>query len=130
MLSTITTLGMFATLSIAAAVTPAPSPIPTAVANRMKLHLGTAHGGALDLPMPTIPPNPNNKAFIPGPEQFTVSVIVAHDTDITSIHVEGAGSPTPIGGAIAPGNIPNAEIRSFVVPREYAGNVAFNIAGL
>lgn len=126
MLSTVASISMLAAVAMAA---PGAEPIPTAVANRMKLHLGTAHGGALDFPQPTAPPKLFN-GKVAGPDLFTVQMIFDHDTPITTIHVEGAGSADPVGGKIAPGNVKSIDYQQIVVPRDYYGNIAFNVAGL
>lgn len=102
--------------------------LPTEVINRMNAKLGTAYGGALDFPKPTAPPTLAN-GKVAGPDLFTVQIIVLHDTDITSIHVEGDGSRDPVGGKVAPGTIANQKF-SFVVPRDFYGNIAFNNVGL
>ncbi len=89
MIAPIALLGLFAAL--ASAVTNSKS-LPTEVVNRLNADLGTAHGGALDLPVP----NALAKlADVPGPDQFTVSLLVGHTAAVTSIHVEGNGSPAP-----------------------------------
>ncbi len=116
-------LSLFA--SLVSAVTDS-KPLPTEVVNRLNANLGTAHGGALDLPVPTAPAK---LADVPGPDFFTVSLIVGHTVAVTSIHVEGHGSPAPVGGRIDPGTIANYSISTFVVPRDYRGNIAFNNAG-
>lgn len=55
-------------------------------------------------------------------------MVLGHD--ITTAHASNAGSPTPVGGPIPPGVIPNNTTASFAVPTGWAGNVAFNRANL
>lgn len=50
--------------------------------------------------------------------------------DVTTAHASNAGSPTPVGGPIPPGVIPNGTTTSFAVPTGWAGNVAMNRANL
>lgn len=124
MVSFIAALGMFASLAAASYE----EPIPTEVANRLKLHLGVAQGGALDLP-----PTPTNPAKVAlgddGPDTFRVTLLVAHTADITSIHVHPTQFPAPVGGNIWPGIIKNYGLGSFELPRGYEGNLALNNAG-
>lgn len=100
----------------------------TDVANvRSKLLLGTAHGGALDLPPPTAAPvlkgNPG------GPDFWTVSLFNPEPEPIATAHVDGHLSPSIRGGPIAAGHIAPGN-SSFAVPKGYHGNIAFNKNGL
>lgn len=121
----ISSVALFSAFVAAAVAAPADQPLPTEVVNRLNAHLGIARGGALDLPVPTAPA----KLAAGGPDEFTVSIIMAHTAAITSVHVESKDSPVPVGGRIAPGNAGNMTVQSFVVPRGYSGNIAFNNAG-
>lgn len=133
---------IFAMAAMAVAVTASPvdsgvpsktasSPAETDIAEiRSHLPLGTAHGGALDLPKPTAPPQVNNKAANGGPDYWTISLLALHgQADVSTVHVEGWGSPTPRGGKIPAGNIPKYNWVGFEIPKGYNGNVAFNQAG-
>lgn len=50
--------------------------------------------------------------------------------EITTAHASNAGSPTPVGGPIEPGIVPNGTTASFAVPTGWAGNVAMNRANM
>lgn len=50
--------------------------------------------------------------------------------EITTAHASNAGSPTPVGGPIQPGIVPNGTTASFAVPTGWAGNVAMNRANM
>ena len=50
--------------------------------------------------------------------------------EITTAHASNAGSPTPVGGPIEPGTIPDGTTASFAVPTGWAGNVAMNRANM
>lgn len=50
--------------------------------------------------------------------------------EITTAHASNPGSPTPVGGPILPGVVPNGTTTSFAVPTGWAGNVAMNRANM
>jgi hypothetical protein len=50
--------------------------------------------------------------------------------EITTAHASNAGSPTPVGGPIPAGVVPNGTTTSFAVPTGWAGNVAMNRANM
>ncbi|KAJ4155802.1 hypothetical protein LMH87_001031 [Akanthomyces muscarius] len=108
-------------------------PLPAEAVNRLNADLGSARGGALDLPVPTAPAK---LADVLSPDQFTVSLIVGHTAAVTSIHVEGSSSPVPVGGCIDPGTMGNLTLMSedsqgtLVAPCDYHSNIAFNKAGV
>ena len=115
-----------------ARVTDAPSAsVDPAVAAREKLHLGTAIGGALDLPTTITHPwgaaatgfRPANDAWA---AEITVTVINNHGAPVSTVHVNGAG-PTPIGNPGA-GVMPVNGTDSFIIPAGWNGNVAVNDA--
>lgn len=124
-----------ATMAMFAAVMAAPQPAQTGdadVAAREQLQLGTAIHGALDLPTtihdgpkPTKAPAANFAAA--GASQMTVTVINQQGSDITTVHVNGAG-PAPSGNPGA-GTIRKGDKASFVVGAGWNGNVAINVAG-
>lgn len=125
----------FATMAMFAAVMAAPQPAQTGdadVAAREQLHLGTAIHGALDLPTtihdgpkPTKAPAANFAAA--AASQMTVVVVNQQGSDITTVHVNGAG-PAPSGNPGA-GTIRKGDKASFVVGSGWNGNVAINVAG-
>lgn len=57
-----------------------------------------------------------------------LTTVIGHE--ITTAHASNAGSPTPVGGPIQPGIIPNGTTASFAVPTGWAGNVAMNRANM
>ncbi|KAJ0120886.1 hypothetical protein J7T55_015623 [Diaporthe amygdali] len=64
------------------------------------------------------------------PEHLTIQIINSYGLEITTAHASNAGSPTPVGGAIQPGIVPNGTTASFAVPTGWAGNVAMNRANM
>ncbi|KAK7702426.1 hypothetical protein SLS64_009718 [Diaporthe eres] len=64
------------------------------------------------------------------PEHLTIEILNAYGQEITTAHASNAGSPTPVGGPIQPGIVPNGTTASFAVPTGWAGNVAMNRANM
>ncbi|KAJ3494302.1 hypothetical protein NLG97_g4169 [Lecanicillium saksenae] len=97
---------------------------------RSHLHLGTAHGGALDLPKPTAPPSMDKMLVNASPDWWTISVYNRQPgSEITTVHVDGVKSPKPWGGKIPSGNIGEYGSSVFYIPKDYEGDFAFNKAG-
>ena len=121
-----------ATVSRSAAPPAAIQTIDPAVAAREKLHLGTAIGGALDLPttITDAAPAPTGELAVAKDwaAKLTVTIVNSRNQAISTVHVNGAG-PTPVGnpggGVLAPGASAH-----FVVPAGWNGNVAINDASL
>ncbi|TQV90101.1 hypothetical protein IF1G_11241 [Cordyceps javanica] len=85
----------------------------------------TAHGHDVDPPAPTALAQRDSEQ---SPEFFTVRLSVVHTAAVTTVHKEGAGSPEPVGGHAGPGTLSNGAVATFVVPRDYHGNIAVNNA--
>ena len=104
-----------------------------AVESRLKLHLGTAIGGALDLPT-TVKgsskiPQATAKAMVQAEAwagQATITVVNSHGDDISTVHVNGAGPQAT--GNVAPGRLANGQSDTFTVSPGWNGNVAINDA--
>lgn len=110
-----------------AEVTPVPSIVPEEQA-RLQLSLGTAIGGALDLPpAPTAAPGDDavNKAFAAA--QLEVTVVNRHKAAITTVLVRGEG-PKPRGN-VGAGKLNPGQHGVFTVGHGWSGHVALNVAG-
>lgn len=94
---------------------------------RQNLPLGTAVGGALDLPTTVThapaPTNFNIKAAAQA-DLLTITVVNSHGDDISTIFT----GPTPVAGNTVPGRLANGESGSIVVPAGWLGNIAVNDA--
>lgn len=93
---------------------------------RRNLPLGTAVGGALDLPTTaTHAPSPTNAHILAAQaDLMTITVVNSHGNDISTIHT----GPTPVSGTFDPGRMANGESSSFVVAPGWQGNIAINDA--
>lgn len=121
-------------LAIASPIAAAPSPVntpePTEVSIRRQLHLGTAIGGALDLP-PEATAGPSAAEFeVAAANLMTVTVINKHGNDVSTIHVNARGAPNPVSGSTNPGRMKNGQQSVFVVKEGWSGNIAVNDARL
>lgn len=129
MVSTSLLLAGLVSLAVASPAQPKPKKFPEVEA-RKKLHLGTAVGGALDLPT-TVSHAPSPTRFAAKvanrADYMTVTVINSHGDDISTVHVNGAG-PTPVAGNTDPGRMGNGESSVFVLAPGWNGNVAINDA--
>lgn len=99
---------------------------------RSRLSLATAAGGAEDHPKATgVPTRPNNKIANGGPDSWTIGIFnFQADYEVDLVHVEGAGSPAPVGGEIPAQVLQKWGYHEFQIPKGYHGNVAFNKHGL
>ena len=121
-------------LSLLAAATampsssPTPTPDPSEVSIRRELPLGTAIGGALDLPPEATKP-PAADAVLAAASRMTVTVINKYGRDVSTVHVDARGAPAPSGNT-KPGKMRNGQKSVFVVKAGWSGNVAVNDARL
>ncbi|KAL8377306.1 hypothetical protein RB595_008136 [Gaeumannomyces hyphopodioides] len=96
-----------------------------------------ALGGAIDMalkaeaeaPAPTAAPNlaerQDDVAILArAPARLTFKIWNSLGSDVSTRHARNAGAPAPVAGNVGPGVIKNGKSASFVVPREWAGNVA------
>ncbi|KLU85585.1 hypothetical protein MAPG_04608 [Magnaporthiopsis poae ATCC 64411] len=58
------------------------------------------------------------------PTRLTFKIWNQHGQDVSTRHARNAGSPAPVAGNVGPGVIKKGKSASFVVPRDWAGNVA------
>lgn len=108
-----------------APVTAVPSIVPEEQARLQLTSMGTAKGGALDLPpAPTAAPN---KAAAGGPANAEITVVNRHNGPITTVHVHGEG-PGPKGN-IGAGKLNAGQHGIFTVAHGWSGHVALNVAG-
>lgn len=107
-----------------APVTPVPSVVPEEEA-RKSLSLGTAHGGALDLP-PAPTAAPKAMALAAAGKAY-ITVVNRHNAAITTVHVNGEG-PKP-NGNVGAGKLNQGQHGIFTVAHDWSGHVALNVAG-
>ncbi|TQV91261.1 hypothetical protein IF1G_10142 [Cordyceps javanica] len=108
-----------------APVTPVPSIVPEEEA-RKSLTLGTASGGALDLPpAPTAGPAAMDVAA--AANNAYITVVNKHNAAITTVHVRGEG-PAPKGN-VGAGKLNKGQHGIFTVAHNWSGHVALNVAG-
>lgn len=58
------------------------------------------------------------------PARLTFKISNQHGQDVSTRHARNAGSPAPVAGNVGPGVLKKGQSASFVVPRDWAGNVA------
>ncbi|KAI4233405.1 MAG: hypothetical protein LQ352_008256, partial [Teloschistes flavicans] len=80
---------------------------------------GTAFGGALDLPIPTTPPDVNRAKGLDAAE-LTVHVVNSYGTPLKISYNSNVGSPTIRGN---PGAGVISQATDIVVPRDFAGAI-------
>ncbi|KAL8935180.1 MAG: hypothetical protein Q9216_005550 [Gyalolechia sp. 2 TL-2023] len=83
---------------------------------------GTAIGGALDLPEPTGPPDPAQRAKALDVDQLTVRITNSFGFDLPISYNSNQGSPTIIGNPGA-GIFRRAQSTNLALPRNFAGAV-------
>ncbi|KAL9577536.1 MAG: hypothetical protein Q9203_007422 [Teloschistes exilis] len=80
---------------------------------------GTAFGGALDMPIPTTPPDVNSAKAL-GAAELTVHLVNSYGTPLKISYNSNLGSPTILGN---PGAGIIAQSTDIVVPRDFAGAI-------
>lgn len=124
------TLSLLSLLTLALASPIATPTEPVEVSIRRTLPLGTAIGGALDLPPEaTAGPSPEDVEAAVA-KLMTVTVINKYGKDVSTIHVDARGAPKPVSGNTKPGKMKNGDKSVFVVKEGWSGNVAVNDAKL
>ncbi len=108
-----------------APVTPVPSIVPEEEA-RKSLSLGTAVGGALDLP-PAPTAGPEAMAVAAAANNAYITIVNKHNAAITTVHVNGEG-PAPKGN-VGAGKLNKGQHGIFTVAHGWSGHVALNVAG-
>ncbi|EJT76479.1 hypothetical protein GGTG_06398 [Gaeumannomyces tritici R3-111a-1] len=58
------------------------------------------------------------------PTRLTFKIWNSHGSDVSTRHARNAGAPAPVAGNVGAGVLKNGKSASFVVPRDWAGNVA------
>ncbi|KAK2608680.1 hypothetical protein QQS21_002791 [Conoideocrella luteorostrata] len=131
-LKTILSLLSLAAIPLAAAV-PAPSSNAGAevdspeVSIRRKLPLGTAIGGALDLP-PTPTEAPSPELVAQAVSRLTITMENKNGGDVSTVHVRAANAPPPVSGNTSPGRMKDGQKSVFVVKAGWSGNIAVSNA--
>ncbi|OAA58150.1 hypothetical protein ISF_06689 [Cordyceps fumosorosea ARSEF 2679] len=104
-----------------------PSVVPEEEA-RKSLPLGTAHGGALDLPpAPTAGPGAMAVEAATAAGNAYITVFNRHNAAITTVHVHGEG-PAPKGN-VGAGRLNKGQHGIFTVAHDWSGHVALIVAG-
>ncbi|OAA42746.1 Thaumatin, pathogenesis-related protein [Metarhizium rileyi] len=120
-------LALSSAAPLAAAPSPASTPEPIEVSIRRELQLGTAIGGALDLPPEATAGRPTADV-VAAVSRMTVTVVNRNGGDVSTIHVNARGGPKPISGNTKPGRMENGAQSMFVVGGGWSGNIAVNNA--
>lgn len=94
----------------------------------------TKYGGEGTLTAATFPPEKTGESIASensisaGPALVTFTVVNKHSAAIGTSHAHQAGGPTAFSGYVGEGTMAPNATASFVVPRNWSGNVAVNDA--
>lgn len=72
--------------------------------------------------------NPRQASVTTGPSQLTITVVNKMADPVSTSYVGNAGVPGPVSGGTGTGTLKPGQTATLVAPREWAGNVAVNLA--